>query len=101
MTRKRETPSEILLSRLRYELGLKFSPSAKIKRTHHGRHQLAAGGWTWSVYDPDGRNNVGSFCRVTELFRARKLRACIGGRYDIEIWSEEDCVKPSERKERG
>lgn len=58
-----------MLDKLR-SLGVKLSSEAVIRRVYAGRHQRAAGAWSWFVYDPERPAlQLGSQFSCTELLR--------------------------------
>jgi hypothetical protein len=69
------TPGARLVRRLREEHGIDIPATAHVLRTGAGRHQRAAGAWTWHLEAvEDGRRvfvPYGSQSRVTDLLRCR------------------------------
>jgi hypothetical protein len=78
--RRRKTPSERLLTRLR-ALGLDIPEGATIARTYAGVWQRRDGAWSWYAQQPDGRPiDIGSQYAVGDLLRERYLCATVGWR---------------------
>ena len=69
------TKSAKLLERLRKELELEISDSAKIVRTHAGRWMRIGGAWSWMLVDEGNRLHlrVGGADRVSDLYQCPKL----------------------------
>ena len=56
--------------------GWKVDPArCIIRRTHVGRHQRAAGAWTWELTDLDGGPPQPLQAYVGSIFRAREIAA--------------------------
>jgi hypothetical protein len=70
------TASERLLARLR-AMGVDLPEDATICRTYAGRHQRAAGAWTWYAWSATRGNlgGIGSHSTVNELVRAPVISA--------------------------
>ena len=80
------SPSHRLLKRLRNELDLHISESAKIQRTYAGRYQKSAGAFSWYVDDSDlnRMGHIGSAETVGELLKAKKYTTyTLGGVTEI------------------
>lgn len=61
------TDVERLLTRLR-RMGLDIPEGSAVRRTYAGKHQRAAGAWSWYLVDPTGRESrVGSQYPVGRL----------------------------------
>jgi len=86
-------PSEILLTRLRDELGLPIGNGNFIQRTYAGANQKSIGAWTWCLTGPanDGyRGRLGSQYPVTELVHYARLTAFHDRIDDIHILPSDD-----------
>jgi hypothetical protein len=67
--------TEKLIERCREELKLNLPEGTTIRRTKAGRHQKAAGAWSWYFWHPDHPHliNIGGYDTVKNLARAKKL----------------------------
>lgn len=69
-------PIERLITRLNEECGTDMPLNCELRRTYSGRHQRAAGAWSWWITPHAGRwkgHAVGGYASVTELLRAKGL----------------------------
>lgn len=64
--------SERMLAWLRSQ-GVKLSDAATICRTYAGRHQRAAGSWTWYVDDPQTLVQIGGYEPLGDLLKCPNL----------------------------
>lgn len=70
---KKPTPSELLIERIKKELGYGLSSNAKIVRTGASRDWRASGRWIWEIKDPNSRITIGSDSGVRELLKSKYL----------------------------
>jgi hypothetical protein len=55
-------------------MGIHLSSKAVIRRTRSGRHQKAAGAWSWYIRDPERQTlEIGGYLPVSKLFRCPNL----------------------------
>lgn len=74
---------------------IKLSTQAEIRRTYAGRHQLAAGGWAWFVYDPNKPGvQVGGFTPIADLVKCPKLDITFVRHESGGIEIECSCIGP-------
>lgn len=76
---------EKLRQKLNKELDLNIPEDAKFKRVYAGRHQVAAGAWSWFCIDKKFKQ-YGSQFNATELLKAEKISISYGTGYSPEIW---------------
>lgn len=68
-------PSQKLIQRLKTELGIDIPDDVVIKTLRTGRHQKAAGAWSWCLWSTEHTNvtNIGSTYTVADLIKAPKI----------------------------
>lgn len=90
----KQNPLQRLTRRLA-DMGHAASPST-FKRTRAGRHQRAAGAWSWSMERLDGFGEFGSLWSVSKLLKAARLDVRkIRGTSDYDITPEEAIARPA------
>ena len=95
--------SNRFLKRLR-GMGLQISERAEIRRTRAGRHQRAAGAWSWWIHDPEyiGRT-TGGYETVGQLLYCPNIRIStdlrIGDR-SVECGCPGKCIARMTKDER-
>ena len=87
------TPSEKLLARLRKDFNLNIPPTTIIRRTRASRNQLDAGAWVWFLWDAARwiplLNKLGSFEKVSDLLKAKRLELVVEKCGDISLYIKE------------
>jgi len=89
----RMKPSEKLIQRLKTELAIEIPDGTIIRTLHTGRHQKAAGAWSWCLWNTgkshDDMARYGSTYTVAQCLKAKTL--VISGRFSFscEIFAED------------
>jgi hypothetical protein len=85
-------PSEKLIQRIKTELGIDIPDGTIVKTLHTGRHQKAAGAWSWSLYNSlftqSDMSRYGSSYTVAQCLKAKKLAISTRFTFAMEIYPE-------------
>lgn len=83
------TPAAKAIRKIALSLGVRRAGEiAAVRRTRAGRHQRAAGAWSWLAVDKEGAEVVGSQWSIAEVVLAHHCNQVVTYRADWDLVPE-------------